>query len=538
MRYNIIPYDKSFAINPKSKFWSVKNGDLKPENFTISSGQICWFDCDLCFHQFEMRISVVNRGGWCNFCSNSKLCDNQECKICFEKSFASYEKSKYWSDKNILKPRQVFKSVATKYIFECDKCDHEFESALCHVSGNNRWCSYCSNKKLCGNKNCKDCFEKSFASYPQVKYWSKKNKEEPEFVYAKGDKYIWFNCDKCKHDFEAQIKNVSRSNQWCPYCYGTEICSYDDCKTCFEKSFASHDKSKYWHDKNELKPRQVSKGTRDKYWFNCDKCEHIFEKSLCDISSKKEGWCPYCVNKKLCDKENCIDCFDKSFASSDKVKYWSKKNEDNPRNLFRYNEQKKYWFYCEKCDLEFDAILGNVTIGNWCPFCVNQTETKFYKNMIKIYPDLQRQLKVEWCKNKTYLPFDFYLDRYKIIIEVDGPQHFEQTSNWDPPEVQREKDCYKQICANNNGYSIIRIVQKDIFDDSYKWCEQMIININKIIKEKIIQNIYICKNNEYDELLKLLKIKKVNKDNKIKNNYIIIKDDIDEITELEKELFG
>jgi hypothetical protein len=58
------------------------------------------------------------------------LCENEDCQTCFEKSFASHEKSKYWSDKNgIVKPRQVFKSVNTKYWFDCD-CGHEFETAV------------------------------------------------------------------------------------------------------------------------------------------------------------------------------------------------------------------------------------------------------------------------------------------------------------------------------------------------------------------------------------------------------------------------
>ena len=38
----------------------------------------------------------------------------------------------------------------------------------------------------------------------------------------------------------------------------------------FEKSFASHEKAKYWSDKNKLKPNQVSKACKKKYWFECD----------------------------------------------------------------------------------------------------------------------------------------------------------------------------------------------------------------------------------------------------------------------------
>ena len=33
-------------------------------------------------------------------CFPKKLCDEDECKICFERTFASQEKSKFWSDKN------------------------------------------------------------------------------------------------------------------------------------------------------------------------------------------------------------------------------------------------------------------------------------------------------------------------------------------------------------------------------------------------------------------------------------------------------
>ena len=75
-------------------------------------------------------------------------------EIQFEKSFASNEKSKYWSNKNKLKPNDVSKSSNKKYLFNCNLCNHEFESSLNDiVSGS--WCSYCDNhsKKLCVLKN-------------------------------------------------------------------------------------------------------------------------------------------------------------------------------------------------------------------------------------------------------------------------------------------------------------------------------------------------------------------------------------------------
>ena len=53
-------------------------------------------------------------------------------------------------------------------------------------------------------------------------------------------------------------------------------------------------------------------------------------------------------------------------------------------------------------------------------------------------------------------------------------------------------------CANENNYSVIRILQEDIWRNNFDWFSEIIQSIKKIIDEKNIQNIFICKNNEYD----------------------------------------
>jgi hypothetical protein len=57
---------------------------------------------------------------------------------------------------------------------------------------------------------------------------------------------------------------------------------------------------------------------------------------------------------------------------------------------------------------------------------------------------------------------------------------------------------YKEDCANNNGYSIIRILQDDVYNDRFEWLNELDKNIQIIINDKQIQNIYICKMNEYN----------------------------------------
>jgi very-short-patch-repair endonuclease len=105
--------------------------------------------------------------------------------------------------------------------------------------------------------------------------------------------------------------------------------------------------------------------------------------------------------------------------------------------------------------------------------------------------------RVNWCKNedkKKYLPFDFCIEEYKIIIEVDGEQHFIQVSNWDSPEETRKRDKYKMEKALENGYSVIRILQEDIYYDKNGWKDKLLSSIKIYEEPQIIYLSDIYKN--------------------------------------------
>jgi very-short-patch-repair endonuclease len=57
------------------------------------------------------------------------------------------------------------------------------------------------------------------------------------------------------------------------------------------------------------------------------------------------------------------------------------------------------------------------------------------------------------------------IEEHKKIIELDGPQHFTQVANWRAPELQQQQDLFKTKCANENGYSVIRVLQTDVAND-------------------------------------------------------------------------
>ena len=179
-------------------------------------------------------------------------------------------------------------------------------------------------------------------------------------------------------------------------------------------------------------------------------------------------------------------------------------------NLYDYskvnyvNNKKKILIIC-KIHGEFSqSPSGHINKRSGCPYCYTKTEGILMDKLSKIYPSLKSQLRVEWCKNINCLPFDFYIDEYKIIIELDGGQHFKQVQNWEKIEKLQLKDIYKIKCANLNYYSVIRLLQEDVYNDKYDWIIEIQLNIKKILEDKIVQNIFMCKSNEYDKHIKLL----------------------------------
>ena len=319
-----------------------------------------------------------------------------------------------------------------------------------------------------------------------------------------------------------------------------KLCHNLNCLYCKEKSFANHPKSKYYLlDINKISPRYIFKASNSIFWFKCDKtdCGHKFTKALNMVTRPNMPvWCPYCVNQKLCDDNNCIVCFTKSLASHEKVKYYllEKNNNIDPRTLFK-SSNKKYWFRCDKNDKHiFDVSLDNMTLKNrWCPKCVNKTESDIYGYLIGKYANIKQQVEYNWCVNPytlRYLPYDFSLEDYKIIIEVDGRQHFITTLNWTNLEVTRNRDIYKMKIALENGYTIIRIPQEDIQHNLRKWKEKLQLAIKKYEKPTIIyltcEHLYkdFDLNKSYEKIYEKFKIeaseyKEYNKMERIKRSY-------------------
>lgn len=324
---------------------------------------------------------------------------------------------------------------------------------------------------VCG-KECDLCFSRSFAAHERAVCWSDKNKLLPHQVAKNSDTKIVFKCPVCPHEFEMMLHHVVEG-KWCPYCAGSKLCFDVECDHCWERSFASHEKSHLWSILNfPVTPRDVFLSAHAKYWFDCDCCGHTSKIKPYNMLHVKK--CGYCDGKKLCGDANCSVCFSRSFASHERASSWSNRNFPfTPRHFTRFSNEK-FVFKCEK-NHEFTRTLEGVSLGYWCPKCRYKTEEKVFKFLDDNYNDVVHQAKFDWCRSKEHkklLPFDFCITDH-FIIELDGPQHFVQISNWKSPEFAQKRDKYKEGKARRRRYKILRLIQTEVWKDTYDWKTQI-----------------------------------------------------------------
>ena len=282
------------------------------------------------------------------------------------------------------------------------------------------------------------------------------------------------------------------------------------------------------HDKIEITPAQHLKG------YGCFKCKHnlnnCFIKEATEIHGDKYDYSlvdyiqnyNYTKIKIICKKHGEFiqtpRSHLKSNAPCDKCYYEIKTNnfiinakeihgdKYDYSNVIYDNCDKKVKIACKKHGEYLQTPYCHL-IGSGCALCVNKTEGKILNYLVNYYPTIISQFTTQWCinqKSKTnkFLRFDFCIPEYKIIIELDGRQHFKQVRNWAAPEKQFEIDKHKEKCANENGYVIIRLLQEDVWYDKYDWKKDLLNEIENTQNCNEIKNIYLCYNNEYEKYLK------------------------------------
>lgn len=192
------------------------------------------------------------------------------------------DKAKFWDyKKNTLKPDQVGKADARKFWFICCR-KHSFNMKPANISYLNRWCPYCTNKKV-GYGN-------SLANtHPEIalQWHPTKNEKSSNDFTAGSNKKAWWLCDE-GHEWEAVIH--SRKTKGCPFCINRYVGYGNSLADLYPELLEEIN-----YDKSAVDPKQIHAGSEGPLWWIC-KRGHEWEAPVVRRTKAGSG-CPQCSNQ-------------------------------------------------------------------------------------------------------------------------------------------------------------------------------------------------------------------------------------------------
>jgi very-short-patch-repair endonuclease len=261
-----------------AKEWHpTKNGKLRAEDVTKSSGKKVWWLCSK-KHEYNSQISTRSRlnGSGCPYCAGHKVSKDNNLKFLFPNIAKEWHPTKNGK----LKPEDFTKGSSKKIWWLCSQ-GHEFKVIIGSRS-KGTGCPYCSGNLVSKENNLKFLF-------PNIaKEWhpTKNGKLRPEDFTKSSSKKVWWLCSQ-EHEWLSIIASRKNGNN-CPYCSGHKVSKDNNLKFLFPNI------AKEWHPtKNEkLRPEDFTKGSKEKVWWLCSK-GHEYKTRIAHRTLSRSN-CPKC----------------------------------------------------------------------------------------------------------------------------------------------------------------------------------------------------------------------------------------------------
>lgn len=227
------------------------------------------------------------------------------------------------------------------------------------------------------------------------------------------------------------------------------------CKQCSIKSRQEKRKHTFEYVKNYIEARGY-KLLSHEYKNNNSKLQIVCEKghsSLMTFGNFQRGRrCKTCSHLKITEKQRHDYTYVKSFVESIGYTLIDDKyvRNSNKLNLICSNNHKT------------SISFKNLRKGVRCSHCNTKShgEERIKTFLNKKEIPFITQYKIEECKFKRQLPFDFYLPDYNVLIEYDGEQHYkikEYFGGFDGFVDTKIRDTIKNIYCKENNIKLIRI---------------------------------------------------------------------------------
>ena len=434
--------------------WEKNNSfGVVPNEITLGSTKKAWWTCLECGHSWEAVVNNRSNGRGCPKCAKiNRIMTFNRSKICRHGSLAteSPNLAKQWhpTKNGELTPQDVTKNSGQKVWWKCDN-GHEWQATIDNRN-KSQGCPYCSNKAVLTGYNDLQTINPTLAA---EWHYEKNGELTPADVLPGSGTKVWW---KCIHGHEWQAAIYSRNTgSECPYCTGKDvIVGYNDLQTVNPTLAAE------WHyERNgELTPADMLPGSGIKVWWKCSK-GHEWQTSI--ASRSRGAGCPYCSNKAVLIGYNDLQTVNPTLAAE---WHYERNGELTPADVLP-GSGMKVWWKCSKGH-EWQAIIGNRSKGNGCPYCSGQKAVIGTNDLQTVNPTLAKEW--NYKKNNGLTPTDVLPNSHKKVWWKCDNGH-----EWQATIDNRNKSQGCPYCSNKAvliGYNDLQTINPTL---AAEWnCEQ------------------------------------------------------------------
>ena len=222
----------------------------------------------------------------------------------------------------------------------------------------------------------------------------KNGRLKPENITCGSNHKAYFDCPVCGTVYLRKISEIT-GGMGCPVCAGKQIKKgYNDLATTHPRLAAE------WHERNDLKADEVTRGSDRKAWWRCGKCGYEWKAAVSSRALEGVG-CPVCAGRQVIPGRNDLETLYPEIAAE-----WDElKNGTDRPSGFRPGSNRVFWWRCGKCGHEWRTSAAARVRGRGCPACGRRsarderikTYIKMHGSLAEIFPDIAK----EWDPEKN-----------------------------------------------------------------------------------------------------------------------------------------
>lgn len=383
-------------------------------------------------------------------------------------------------------PSQVSYKSCVKRWFKC-------ASNICHKSELFSLVGQIFDQAYFQCKQCNSFGEYVINTYGEnalLQYWDyNKNTVDPYKISKGSQKKVWIKCKLKEYHKSHRILVSDFKENFCPYCKGIKVHIKDSFANYHINNTDPDFLNKYWdwekNNANEVNPWEFTYKSHKSIWIKCQKKSYHESYKVVAQNFTTGDRCSYCGNLK-------VHYFDSlGYLYPQVLNIWSSKNNLSPYE-YSVGSSRKVWFKCD-CNNHNDykrSVDSSIKCDLRCPSCVRERKESILQGKVVNYVLYKYKYIMNHENNCSLvpinpvtnykLPFDNEIFNLKLIIEVNGKQHYKicgfhflsaKENNTTPEyELHKQKlyDRYKKYVAFCRGYFYLEIPYWTEKDESYK----------------------------------------------------------------------